>query len=358
LSIKTNKLEVLLAEQSESSNALLPENDAYLLDSERIGNFEWWYFDCMDIQNNCMLKIVVHLGTDPLRKSFFPTLALSIKTPEATRAIEIRYQIEDFHAQKNHCDVRLKEDCHIYMEGDHPGCYHININRPEFRASLQFKQTVPDRADPVLKIKAIKGRRHSEFYWNVIQPRSMVDGSFDYNNISYAVNSAVGYHDHNYWQLNSKQGLFLDEVITRWLWGKCVVGPYTVIFSETWMGGERLKSIMVAEHNKIVCDTDKNITITVDNELLYAPLKSKYPSQITIQVNNEDFPFKLVLNSKELIESKDLLGGVNPFIAWLAKKLVARPAYYGISSAAILETPNQKSVGFGNYELMLFRNRS
>ena len=50
--------------------------DGYLLGSERTGNFEWWYFDCRDPANKCTLKIVIHLGSDPLRKSFFPTLAL------------------------------------------------------------------------------------------------------------------------------------------------------------------------------------------------------------------------------------------------------------------------------------------
>jgi len=121
------------------------------------------------------------------------------------------------------------------------------------------------------------------------------------------------------------------------------------------MNEERIKSIMVSEHDKIVYSTDKNLTITVNKEILHAPLKSKYPSQITIQINDKDFPFELVLNCEELIESKDLLKGVNPLIAWLVKGLVARPAYYGIFSTAILETPNQKLEGFGNIELMLFR---
>jgi hypothetical protein len=302
-----------------------------------------------------MLKIVVHLGTDPLRKRFFPTLALLIKTPEATTAIEFRYDLKDFHADKNWCDIRLRQDCHIYSDSDNSGCYHIDIYIPKFRASLIFRQTVPVWVPPAHKIKALKGNRHSEFFWNVLQPRSIVDGSFEYNNITYTLNNAIGYHDHNYWQLNSTQGLFMDEVITRWYWGKCVAGPYTVIFMETWMSEVRVKSIMVLEHDIIVYGTDKNLTITVNKEILYAPLKSKYPSQITIQINNEDFPLELILNCEELIESKDLLKGVNPLISWLVKSLVARPAYYGIYSTAILETPNQKSVGFGIYESMLFR---
>jgi hypothetical protein len=355
LSLNKNKLEVLPSEQPESSTSLLSANDGYLLDSERIGNFEWWYFDCIDIQNNCLLKVVVHLGTDPLRKRYFPTLAISIKTPEATRAIEIKYNLKDFHAEKNRCDLRLSQDCHIHSDNDKSGQYHIDINISEFRASLIFKKYVPVWVPPMHRIKALKGNRQSELFWKVLQPRSIVEGSFEYDNVSYTLDDAIGYHDHNYWQLNSKRGLFMDEVITRWYWGKCVAGPYTVIFTETWTNGVRVKSIMVSESERIVYSSDKNLSVTVNKELLHAPLKSKYPSQITIRINDEDFPFELVLNCKELIESKDLLKGVNPLIAWLVKGLVARPVYYGILATAILESPDQKIEGIGNFELMLFR---
>jgi len=350
-----NKLEVQPSEQPESSNASLPANDGYLLDSERIGNFEWWYFDCLDTQNNCMLKIVVHLGTDPLRKRFFPTLALSIKTPETTRAIERKYDLTDFHAEKNWCDLRLKQDCHIYTDKNNSGDYYIDIKISQFRASLICRRSVPVWIPPTHKITAKKGHRHSELYWNVLQPRSIVDGCFEYKNISYTLQNAIGYHDHNYWQLNSVPGLFMDEVITRWVWGKCVAGPYTIIFTDTWMSGVGLKSIMISEHDKIVFSADENLTITINKEILCEPLKSKYPSQITIQTNNEDFPLELLFNCEELIESKDLLSGVNPLIAWLIKSFIAKPAYYGIWSTAVLETPDQKLEGFGNYELMLFR---
>jgi hypothetical protein len=357
LMLNKNMLEILPSGDHESSNSLLPENDGYLLDSERVGNFEWWYFDCIDIRSSCMLKIVVHLGTDPLRKRFFPTLALSIKTTEANGLIEFKYDLKDFHANKDWCNVQLREDCHIFSDSDNSGYYHIDINIPGFRASLIFERTVPAWVPPAHKMKAIKGKRHSEFFWNVPQPRAVVNGSFEYKNISYTLNNAIGYHDHNYWQLNSTRGLYIDEVITRWYWGKCVAGPFTVIFMETWMSGMSVKAIMVSEHNIIVYSTDKNLTITVNKEKLYAPLKSKYPSKITIQINNNDFPLKLVLDCEELIESKDLLRGVNPLIAGLVKSLVARPAYFGIYSNAILETTNQMSVGFGFYESMLLRKR-
>jgi hypothetical protein len=353
--VDKNRLEILPSGSHGSSGSSLSSNDGYLLDSARIGNFEWWYFDCIDIRTNCILKIVVHLGTDPLRKRFFPTLALSIKTPDDTRAIELRYNLNDFNANKSFCDIRLRQDCHIYSENDNSGIYHIDINISRFRASLIFRQNIPVWVPPSHKTKAVKGSRQSEFFWNVLQPGSIVDGSFEYNNISYNVKDAIGYHDHNYWQLNSKRGLFLDEVITRWYWGKCVAGPFTVIFMETWMGGTRVRSVMVSEHDKIVFVDDKDLTLTFNKEILHVPLKSKYPSQVTIRITNEDYPLKLVLTCEEMVESKDLLRGVNPLISWFVKKLVARPVYYGIYSTAILETAEQKFVGFGIYESMLIR---
>jgi hypothetical protein len=355
LSLNKHKLEVIPYGQKGSSNSLLTVNDGYLLDSERVGNFEWWYFDCIDVSQNYMLKIVVHLGTDPLRKSFFPTLALSIKTPEVTRAIEIRYDLKDFHANKNLCDVWLKHDCHIFEESDNSGIYHIEINNSEFKASVIFKRPDSYWVPPATKYKAYKGNRHSEFFWNVLQPKARVDGRFEYNNIRYTLNEAIGYHDHNYWQLNSIRGLFMDEVITRWYWGKCVAGPFTVIFMETWMIGKRVKAIMVSEYDRLIYQTEENMTFTVDKEIMVASLKSKYPSQITIQTINDDFPLKLVLTCKELIESKDLLKGVNPLISWLIKSFVARPAYSGINFTAMLETRNQKLDGFGTYESMILR---
>jgi hypothetical protein len=340
----------------ESSDSIQSVNDGYLLDSERVGNFEWWYFDCIDIETSCILKIVVHLGTDPLRSRFFPTLALSIKTPDGKKAIESVYDLNDFWADKNHCDVRLGTDCRIYSDGDHPESYFIDIQTPEFRASLKFEQTVPVWIPPVHKAMAHKGHRKSELFWNVLQPGAIVNGSFEYNHKRYTVKSAIGYHDHNYWQLNSKKPLFMDEVVRHWKWGKCVAGPYTVIFMEIRMGGIEVKSIMVSEHDKILYSTDKNMTVTVKRETLFKPLKSKYPSEISVRVTDDNFPLELVLACEEVIESKDLLNGVNPFISWLIKRFVARPAYYGINSTAILEMPTRKLAGFGNYEYILFRN--
>ena len=355
LSPINKKLVVLPSEENESSNFMLVVNDGYQLNSERVGNFEWWYFDCIDIRKGCILKIVFHLGTDPMRKTFFPTMAISLKTPEVTRTIEIRYNLEDFQADRNNCDIQLKQDCHVCTEYDNPGNYHIDINISEFHASLTFKQTIPGWVPPAHKIKAVRNNRESVLYWNVPHPGSVVNGYFEYNNINYTLTEAAGYHDHNYWQLNSKKALFMDQVITKWFWGRCVADPYKVIFMETWMNDLKLSSVMISENDKIIFDSDKNFQITVNEETLYEPLKTKYPSQIDILINNEDLPLKIKINSAELIDSKDLLKEVNPLISRLIKCFVSRPSYYGLYSTVTVETKNQKVEGFGIYESVLLR---
>lgn len=58
-----------------------PPDDGFHLSNPEIGDFEWWYFDVYDPEINCTLKVIAHLGTDPLRKKFYPQLVISISSP-------------------------------------------------------------------------------------------------------------------------------------------------------------------------------------------------------------------------------------------------------------------------------------
>jgi hypothetical protein len=61
---------------------LLPEDDGLQIVDYVKGDFEWWYFDINDHFSGCFLKIVLHVGTDPLRTRVFPQIAISVNTPE------------------------------------------------------------------------------------------------------------------------------------------------------------------------------------------------------------------------------------------------------------------------------------
>jgi hypothetical protein len=147
-----------------SNSTAQTAGDGYLLGSERTGNFEWWYFDCVDARNGCMLKVVVHLGTDPLRRRFFPTLAVSVRTPRSGRDIERKYSLQDFQADKDRCDVRPGRECHIHKDAHDREIYHIDVDIPGFRASLNFTRTVPAWVPPALRVTLRKGKRQSDFF--------------------------------------------------------------------------------------------------------------------------------------------------------------------------------------------------
>ena len=57
-----------------------PEDDGLQIVDFTRGDFEWWYFDINDQVSGCFIKIVVHIGTDPLRTRVFPQLAISVNT--------------------------------------------------------------------------------------------------------------------------------------------------------------------------------------------------------------------------------------------------------------------------------------
>jgi hypothetical protein len=59
----------------------------------------------------------------------------------------------------------------------------------------------------------------------------------------------------------------------------------------------------------------------------------------------------MTLNAKEVIEKRDLLDGINPFIKWIIKLLVSRPAYYGILADSAIHIADLEIKGMALYEL-------
>lgn len=113
--IETNGFAVLSLLITDATELeVFPADDSYKLINTEKGNFEWWYFYIIDADTNCILKLVAHLGTDPLRKRYFPQVAISVKTPTQKRSLIKHFSLNDFRASKEVCDVRIKEKFH-YM---------------------------------------------------------------------------------------------------------------------------------------------------------------------------------------------------------------------------------------------------
>lgn len=126
---------------------------------------------------------------------------------------------------------------------------------------------------------------------------------------------------------------------------------------DTYFRTHQMKSLVIAKGNKIIHSSNNLIEVLAcefrkDNEL-----KTSYPAKVTIRSIEENNPFQTILKSKEVIDKRDLLEDTNPFIKWLIKLLVSKPAYFGILAECTVKLADEEIKGTAVYEMMSFRNK-
>ena len=189
-------------------------------------------------------------------------------------------------------------------------------------------------------------------------PKAKVKGKFSLGEKKYALKEAIGYHDHNYWKVGATKKLFMDDAISKWCWGRFLSNDYAIIFMETYVMGHPIKSLMIARQDKIIFSSNNLIDVFANELKRDEEIKTSYPSKITIQSVEEANPFQMTLRSKEILDKRDLLEGVNPFIRWLIKRLISRPAYYGILADATIKIAGKNLKGRAIYEQMSFTSKN
>lgn len=341
-----------------SKRKVLPSDDSFQLTNPEKGNFEWWYFDVTDLRTNCILKLVAHLGTDPLRRRFFPQVAITIKTPIRKHSLIRAYALKDFSASRGSCDVKLRDEFHAFVESPaEDSLYHITVNINEFSANLTFIREIEGWKPLGDEVKIERGRKKATFGWIIPIPKAKVVGEFSWGEERYELKEAFGYHDHNYWQVDARRKLFMDDAVSKWYWGRFLSEEYIVVFMDTYLMRHPIRSVMIAREDTIIHSSGDLIEISADEVRKDDEIKTSYPSTITIKSVEEDNPFQMALKSKEIVDKRDLLEGVNPLLKWLIKVLVSKPAYYGILAESTLNIAGEEIKGVGLYEVMSFRNK-
>ncbi len=340
-----------------SALKVCPADDSFHLTEPVIGNFEWWYFDIIDEKNDCVIKVVAHIGTDPLKTKVFPQLALSVSTADMSEYITKAYLFKDFEGSTDLCRIRLKDDLEIRAEYNTQVEYYIKVNIQEFSASFHFASEMEGWKPAGNNVMFNEGPKTGQFSWIIPVPKARVSGEFTYKGNHYNIKNAIGYHDYNYWSVNKSNPLFLDNLVPLWYWGKCYLNEYTIIFMDTHFKTNTLRSLMIARDNEIIHSSNNLINIVAGNMETDNILRSAYPRQLMIQLKDDPLHFKLTLNLKKIVDRKDLLEGVFLPVKWLIKRFIARPVYFGILAHAIFEIDNKYFEGMGNYEMMVFRNK-
>lgn len=340
-----------------SELAILPEDDGFHIVDPVVGDFEWWYFDLFDEKSGCFLKIVIHIGTDPLRTRVFPQLAVSISTPDRNVSFSQSYHIQDTEIDTHQCNISIKDDIRVWTKPGDQTEHFIKILLPQFQCSLRFLSEIEGWKPLGKEVKFQLGRKSGMFSWTVPVPKASVEGEFIYRGKKYIIHNAVGYHDHNCIKVDRQDPLHLDELMLKWLWGKCYAEKYMMVFMDTYCRTNRILSLLVAENNNIIHSSNNLIDCLISSTNFDSSLKVEYPSSIIVNSKDEDLPFQAAFNFVRLLDSKDLLEGVNPVLKWLIKKVVARPVYHGIFAEVRLSIFDHSWEGFGNYESMVFRNK-
>jgi hypothetical protein len=338
---------------------VLPADDAFRLPSLEIGNFEWWYFDLIDPPNGYVVKLVAHLGTDPLRTKCYPSVAVVARTPHGRTAVVTPFAVEDFQAAREHCDVKIQDAFHAWVQPTSEApTYYLAVHLPDFSATLQFRGQLPGWKPLRDAVPMQQGRKHAAFSWVVPLPRAEVVGTFSMAGVSYELTEALGYHDHNVWQVGPHAKLFIDNVISQWQWGRFLGSECTVVFMETCFRTHRLRSCLLATDRTMLHSSNNLVEVVTEHVTQDDVLCVPYPTRMTVALPEEPYALQMILQAKEVIDRRDLLAGLPPLLQWCVKRLCSRPAYHGILADTTVRLAGAERHGDALYESMYFRRYS
>lgn len=336
---------------------VFPEDDGLQITDYLKGDFEWWYFDVFDQASGCFLKIVLHIGTDPLRTRVFPQLAISVNTPEKSESLFHPFHISEMKADKWQCSISVGDRIKIWAESGGQLQYFVKVDIAGFKCDFRFISEIEGWKPIGKKVLFQSGKKKVDFSWVIPVPVAKVEGEFYFENKKYTLTGATGYHDHNYIKPDRKHPLYMDDLVTKWFWGKCYAGSFTFIFGDVWCGTNRILPLMVAENNKIIYSTNNLIECSVLTTGYDNILKVNFPASLKLKSLDEHFLFEAEFESEKILDRKDLLEGVNPAFKFLIKRLVAKPVYHGIFAKVRLVIKDSSLEGSGNFESMVFRGK-
>jgi hypothetical protein len=152
------------------------------------------------------------------------------------------------------------------------------------------------------------GSKQATFLWVVPMPRAEVEGTFSLDGVDYKLDEALGYHDHNAWQVAPKAKLFLDEVISYWYWGRFLGREATIVFMETGFRTPRLCSCLLAIGRTVVHSSNNLVEVTPDEATHDETMRVTYPTRMTVTLAEASCTLQMVLKAKAVIDRRDLLG--------------------------------------------------
>jgi hypothetical protein len=339
-----------------------------------LGNVGIWYFDIMDLQNNCTIIIQFYFQTEPDKRELGLYGTMFTRTKEfGVFNRSQKYKINDLFISKDSSQISIKDN-RIYTKY-HPELdshtFSLTAKIEDIRIQLEFVPQINGWKPFGDRISFGDNNRAGSFSVICLTPKAYVSGVLEIKNKLYEIEDAFGYHDHTVWKSTEQSGhstrkLFIDDVMSKWEFGKFVSSEYVMIFDtlylRPWLRQSPIKTFMFAQNNNIIHSSNNLITVTHYDMQTETDNQSHYPDRIIVELKHKDGSVRLKIKLREVIDKKEILGDLH----FLARSLIG--LFFGnpFSCYAMAETEitingfsaDSKNVNCnGLYELLVLNDR-
>jgi hypothetical protein len=286
-------------------------------------SFEWWYFDAEF--NDGTSAVIIFSTKEPVMRSgpLRPTVRVTI-TPGRTRGPLEQvgtFERRDFKAQVSHCEVEIGPKNSIRSDDER---YEVHAEAGGLAVDLTFTRRLPPwRPDCGKMYFGHEGGPY--FAWLAAVPFATVEGSLTYDGASHPVADGIGYHDHNWGNVD------LPKVFSHWYWGRAYIGEYSLIFVEMVAsrayGGQRIPIYMLARGGEIVAGRIAPLgfrRLARERDPARVGSAWRYPRSIDFPWITEDGAIQISLRAPRVINSRRLIKMIPRFnlIPWWKRLLL------------------------------------
>lgn len=350
-----------------------PDNDFPLIPME-IGNLEIWYFDVIDLSTDSVCIVQFYWQTDPLKKALTCHATVFTRTPVHGVLNRIQtFEMDSFQRVPHSLDITIGKN-RLYMKKDDSlgnASYMVIVGIEELSAELNFHPCITGWKPWGDGIVFQDSTRCGAFSWLVPVPRAQVNGRIMIGDREYQVRDAVGYYDRVWWNsryrpARAKHRLFIDDTITRWEWCRFLSPEYSLIFTalhlRPWLNQPAIRSAMLAKDNRIIHSSSNRARIRTTRPHTADEKGETFPESILVELPYGTGTATLRLTLKEIIERRELLSDLGPFLRTLIGRIFGHPqSYYllmeGTLTVVEAETAPVELKGTAFYEAMIISEK-
>lgn len=217
-------------------------------DLKTAGAYEWWYFDCIDEDNEYSF-VAIFLTGNPFSPDYSNRIKNHLKSPESKipdpldfcaisfnlyfqdrvlYRVLYEYEKDFFNVETGDGSEKISIDRSNFYFEKSENKFYLNINLPDSKISNQFKSefVFTVKSDPA-ELKKSQTAENNRHFWLPSANVCEVTGKVKfYRNFKRTKNEFVGYgyHDHNW----GSEAMF--ENIKDWYWGRAVSDNYSLVY--------------------------------------------------------------------------------------------------------------------------------